>query len=727
MLRKPSFVFRCASCPAASSPVSHAAFTADRAVDAGALFRGPGTSLNHRGHHQPHGGQRPARLLGHIYLVHRQRRRNLPALAWDQRTNGVGSGNLGVYSQSQSTAASISVTATGLPTNGSTVYARLFADVNGNWTVSDKTYKAASGAPALSALSCTGSSFTGSATDTCIVALSSAAPSSGAQVTLASSNTAVTVPASVAVPAGNTSASFSAAISAVSSTQTGTLTAASGGVSKALSLTLNAATPALTLSAATLSFGNVSLNTPTTKTVSLESSGTASLTISGLALSGTGFSASGIATPLTLAPNQTATLTVQFDPTSAGAAAGQVSITTNASSGAAQTIALSGTGTSSTPTIISPAPGSALPGSSATFTWTTVSGVATYQLWLGTNAVGSGNIAVYSAAPSSASTISITATGLPTTGGTVYARLFTDINGNWLASDYTYTASSAAAALNALACATTSITGAASDVCSVSLTAPAPTGGFSVSLASSSSAVTVPASLAVAAGATTATFTATASAVTTAQAATISASASGISKAVALQLNPATAALTLSTASVSFGTVPLNTPSTQSVTLTSSGTANLTISALSLTGTGFTISGIAAPLTLAPGQSASLNVQFDPTTASSFTGALTISSNASSGASQTIALNGTGNSTTYDVNLTWNAPIDTSDTIAGYNIYRSAAGSSSYQLLNSSPNASTTFSDSNIQSAQIYTYIVTSVDASGVESLPSNSIDLSIP
>ena len=57
------------------------------------------------------------------------------------------------------------------------------------------------------------------------------------------------------------------------------------------------------------------------------------MTISADTVSGTGFTVSGATFPLTLNPNQTATLTVQFDPTAAGAASGSLTLTSNSSTG----------------------------------------------------------------------------------------------------------------------------------------------------------------------------------------------------------------------------------------------------------------------------------------------------------------------------------------------------------------------------------------------------------
>jgi hypothetical protein len=58
----------------------------------------------------------------------------------------------------------------------------------------------------------------------------------------------------------------------------------------------------------------------------------------------------------------------------------------------------------------------------------------------------------------------------------------------------------------------------------------------------------------------------------------------------------------------------------------------------------------------------------------------------------------------YEVELNWDAPSSSSDPVAGYNIYRSTGGSSSYQLLNSSIDTETMYVDSTVQSGTAYTY-----------------------
>jgi len=94
-------------------------------------------------------------------------------------------------------------------------------------------------------------------------------------------------------------------------------------------------------------------------------------------------------------------------------------------------------GVPSIPAITSPAPGSTLPGASATFNWTTGNPPATlYNLWVGTTGVGSFNLLRLN----NVTTLSRTVTNLPVTGGTVYVRLTYQVGGFWRSVDYTYTA-----------------------------------------------------------------------------------------------------------------------------------------------------------------------------------------------------------------------------------------------------------------------------------------------
>src|SRR6202034_932682 len=84
----------------------------------------------------------------------------------------------------------------------------------------------------------------------------------------------------------------------------------------------------------------------------------------------------------------------------------------------------------------------------------------------------------------------------------------------------------------------------------------------------------------------------------------------------------------LSPASENFGSVTVGSSQSISETVTNTGGSSVTISQVGISGTGFTLSGITAPMTLAAGQSASFSVTFAPQTATSASGNVSITSNA---------------------------------------------------------------------------------------------------
>ena len=106
--------------------------------------------------------------------------------------------------------------------------------------------------------------------------------------------------------------------------------------------------------------------------------------------------------------------------------------------------------------------------------------------------------------------------------------------------------------------------------------------------------------------------------------------------------NPSDATLSVSTSSLAFGNVSVNTAATQSVTLTSTGSGPLYLRAAAINGSGFAVSGATFPMSLSPGQSATLTVQFDPGIAGAASGSLALVSNSSTGWSTVVGLSGTG-------------------------------------------------------------------------------------
>jgi len=100
-------------------------------------------------------------------------------------------------------------------------------------------------------------------------------------------------------------------------------------------------------------------------------------------------------------------------------------------------------------------------------------------------------------------------------------------------------------------------------------------------------------------------------------------------------------ALGSSPTSLAFGSVQVGNNQALAETVSNTGGSSLTLSQVGISGTGFTLSGITTPVTLTPGQSASFSVSFTPQSASSASGSLTITSNASN-PMLTIPVSGTG-------------------------------------------------------------------------------------
>jgi centrosomal CEP192-like protein/HYDIN/CFA65/VesB family protein/ASPM-SPD-2-Hydin domain-containing protein len=100
-------------------------------------------------------------------------------------------------------------------------------------------------------------------------------------------------------------------------------------------------------------------------------------------------------------------------------------------------------------------------------------------------------------------------------------------------------------------------------------------------------------------------------------------------------------ALVSNPSSLNFGTVQTGTVKQMSQTISNPGSTAITISQISVSGTGFSFSGITPPQTLYPAQSASFNVSFAPTSGGSTSGQLSLASN-STNPNLSVPLSGTG-------------------------------------------------------------------------------------
>jgi hypothetical protein len=159
---------------------------------------------------------------------------------------------------------------------------------------------------------------------------------------------------------------FSGSISLVSNAPNSPLTINLTGTGAVATRTLGA-------SSSSLSFGNVNDGATASQNVTVTNTGNSNVMISGVGATGTGFSVSGVQSGLTLTPNQTATLTVLFEPSSPGAVVGSATVTSNATNSPVS-IGLSGTG-------------EAIVQHSVGLSWTasTTTGVVGYYVYRGTS------------------------------------------------------------------------------------------------------------------------------------------------------------------------------------------------------------------------------------------------------------------------------------------------------------------------------------------------------
>jgi Domain of unknown function (DUF4082)/Abnormal spindle-like microcephaly-assoc'd, ASPM-SPD-2-Hydin len=192
-------------------------------------------------------------------------------------------------------------------------------------------------------------------------------------------------------------------------------------------------------------------------------------------------------------------------------------------------------------------------------------------------------------------------------------------------------------------------------------------------------------------------------------------SGAGVSQSLQLSANPS---------SLAFGNVTEGTSGKESVTLTNTGNAAVSVSKLTPSGTYFSVGGLVTPVTLAPGQTASFSAVFAPTTTGTFTGSISVASTATN-SPLSIPLSGSGiANTTHKAVLSWTP---STSVVSGYNVYRGSQKGGPYTKITSSLVPGSTYTDLNVQAGLTYYYVVTSVESNGMESTYSSEISGTIP
>jgi len=430
------------------------------------------------------------------------------------------------------------------------------------------------------------------------------------------------------------------------------------------------AAPAANLSPSSLTFSSTTVSSSSAaQTVTLTNSGTAYMTVSGVSLTGTNASSFSQTNTCgaTLAVNASCTVTVTFKPAASGALTAAVSFADNAAN-SPQTVALSGTGAAPGTSSASVSP------TSLTFPSTTVGGASAAQTVTLTN-TGTAPLTLTSSptitgtygslfhgASSCSGTLAAGASCLttftfnPTAAGTFTATL--SFNDTAPGSPQTVALTGTGGGAPAVSLSPTSLTFASTNVGSSSAAQVVTlknTGAGALTISSvsfngasaASYAQTKTCGTSLAAGASCAvsiTFNPSA----------VGAASASLSFADNVTGSPQTVALTgtgvgvpvvsLSPTSLAFASTNVgSTSAAQVVTLKNTGTAALTISNVTFTGSSAAsyLQTNTCGASLAANISCAISVTFKPTTAGTLTASLSLAGNATS-SPQNVALTGTG-------------------------------------------------------------------------------------
>jgi hypothetical protein len=516
------------------------------------------------------------------------------------------------------------------------------------------------------------------------------------------------------------------------------ITSDAPGTAPGLAMSGTGVQPGISVSPASISFGSLVDGQSKAQPVTITNTGTANLTITQVGPTGAGVSVNGITMPLTIAAGQSTSFNVLYAPQSAGNTNGSVSVASNAPNSPAS-VAISGTGIAATSTIsVNPnvlSFGNVNTGSSANQTITVtntgnssttisqvgVSGQSLSASGLSTPLTltpGQGASLNVKFSPTSMTSVNGLVSIVSDQGTTTVAVTGTGAQATLAVSQSTVTFSNVVTGSTNSQSIQISNTGNASlTITQANITAS----GFSAS------GLSLPATLAAGQSGTVNVQFLPQTAGTVAGSLSLVSNAANSPATIALSGSSvaSTQTLSVSASSLNFGSVNDGSSLSKTVTLTNTGNADVSISQITVGGTGFVLSGAGTGITLSPGQSTSFNVQFSPTTAGAVTGSASITSNAS-GSPAAVGLTGTGVAQVvqHSVQLSWTG---STSTVAGYNVYRTTTSGTGYVRVNSSLVGPDDFSDGAVQSGTTYYYVTTAVDASGDESGYSNEAPAIIP
>ena len=216
----------------------------------------------------------------------------------------------------------------------------------------------------------------------------------------------------------------------------------------------------------------------------------------------------------------------------------------------------------------------------------------------------------------------------------------------------------------------------------------------------------------------------------------ISSNASNLPLAVSLAGSgeKAVASLALTPPSLNFGNQTVKTTTTQNVTLQNTGDVPVTIQGVTLAGGAFNYSNLSPGVALTPNQQITFQVSFTPTVAGAAAATMSLLSPSLS-TPEKLSLSGDGvtgsspappsPSSKHRVHLTWHP--GTGGQVIGYIVYRSEVSGGSFSPLFGTAIPEVSYDDDSVSASTTYYYVVTAVDAAGVQSSYSNQATAAIP
>jgi hypothetical protein len=461
------------------------------------------------------------------------------------------------------------------------------------------------------------------------------------------------------------------------------------------------------------------------------------VTISQATATGTGFSVSGLTLPLTLAAGASKSFSVVFAPTAAGTPTGSLTLTSDAAN---PTLAISLSGTATTPgTLAATSPslsfGSVVVNATQTLSETVTNNGGSSVTISQATATGAGFSVSGLTLPltlAAGASKSFSVVFAPTIAGTPTGSL--TITSSATNPSLTVSLSGTATAAGTLSANPTSLSFGSVQVGSNSTKSQvlSNTGGSAVTVSQvnatgagySLSGISLPMTLNAGQNFTFNVIFAPQSSGSANGSISVVSDASNTLPAITLTGSGAAAGtFSVAPTSFGFGSVIVGTSKNMTATLSASG-SSVTVNSASVSSAEFTLTGPALPLTIAAGQTATFTLKFTPQSTGSASATVSFATNAS-GSPLVESLTGTGIAPPqHRVDLSW---VPSTSTIAGYNVYRSNTSGSGYSKINSALNANTSYSDSSVQAGSTYFYVTTAVDGSGVESSFSNQVQAVIP